>query len=108
MMSRAYLTHCRAMQSHANGPPISPDARLMETSRRRQRCCRRRRCRTRRGYESPLRAVEEGGEVASRDSRRRCRGTRGRRCRARTTAAAVPLEVAYTRREYEDRAAETW
>ena len=31
MMSRAYLTHCRAMQSHANGPPDSADARLMET-----------------------------------------------------------------------------
>jgi len=28
---RVYLTHCRAMQSHAKGPPISPDARLMET-----------------------------------------------------------------------------
>jgi len=30
-VSRAYLTHCRAMQSHAKGPPISPDMRLMET-----------------------------------------------------------------------------
>ena len=30
-MRRAYLTHCRAMQSHAKGPPISPDMRLMET-----------------------------------------------------------------------------
>ena len=38
-MSRAYLTHCRAMQSHAKGPPISPDMRLdREEVRRENRC----------------------------------------------------------------------
>ena len=33
-MSRAYLTHCRAMQSHAKGPPISPDMRLRRSMSR--------------------------------------------------------------------------